>query len=524
MRSTFHGLETARRGLFSQQTALQTTGHNIANANTEGFTRQRVNFVAAEAIEVPGISHSTAPGQLGTGVKFSDIDRLRESFLDGQYRNQNKQYGEWNVRKDTLDKIESIINEPSESGLRSVVDGFWQSLQDLANRPDGLTERSVVMEKTVTMTNAFNSVANRITDLKKDLNDSISAKVTDLNTITSQIAKLNDQILHIEALGDKANDLRDQRDLLTDKLSKLVNIDVTNTSKGYTIKIGNTQLVAANQSTPLDANALPADINSGEIYGYIYSRDQITNSFQGQLDQMVNGLVNGEFQLTLPAGTVLPDNTTVTLPDNTTLTFTGAARTLGSDLTVKVKGFNGLHQLGYTMQDPLQAGGAFFTTKDGSSNFTAANITLNPSVKSDVRNIATSTRTYMVGTTEKVVKGDNQLALWAGQLSHTLIDFSTASGTGNSAINGQGTFGDYIRSMIGKIGVQSQEATRQAQNQQILVDQVDSQRQSVSGVSIDEEMANMIKYQHAYDASARMITTIDQMLDKIINGMGVVGR
>lgn len=127
MRSTFHGLETSKRGLFAQQTAMNTTGHNIANANTVGYSRQVVNFTASRPIEVPGISSSTAPGQLGTGVNFSDIGRVRESFLDGQYRDQNQSLGNWEVQRATLGRIEEIINEPSETGMSSVLDDFWNS-------------------------------------------------------------------------------------------------------------------------------------------------------------------------------------------------------------------------------------------------------------------------------------------------------------------------------------------------------------------------------------------------------------
>ncbi|GBF10536.1 flagellar hook-associated protein FlgK [Tepidibacillus sp. HK-1] len=528
MRSTFHGLETAKRGLFAQQTAIQTTGHNIANANTKGYTRQMVDFVASKPIEAPGLSHSTAPGQLGTGVDFSNIRRIRESFLDEQFRNQNKDYGDWTIRQDTLEKLEAIVNEPSDYGIRSVVDDFWNAWQDLAGQPDNLTARSVVMERAGAMADAFNDVASKLQDLKNDLTESINIKVTEVNTLTKQIANLNKEIFRVEGLGDQANDLRDQRDLLTDQLSKLVNIDVINAPNGYTIKMGNTELVnGINVPTVLDANALPADLTSGEIHGYLLSRDQYVQDFQAQMDAMVKGLVEGEFELTIPTGTILPDGTTLTKTDGTTVTYTGDAnqRTVTSDITVIIKGINGLHQLGYTLQDPLQAGGLFFTTKDGSGSFTANNIQVNPDITADVRNIAASTRTYTYndGTNppvEKVVKGNNQLALWIGQMRNVSITFDNT----NNAVSGEGTFDEYFRSMVGQLGVKAQEATRQAENQKVLVEQVDSRRESVSGVSLDEEMANLIKFQHAYNASARMITTIDEMLDKVINGMGIVGR
>ncbi|OEF99501.1 flagellar hook-associated protein FlgK [Vulcanibacillus modesticaldus] len=527
MRSTFHGLETAKRGLFAQQTAMQTTGHNIANANTKGYSRQVVNFVASSPLEVPGITNSTAPGQLGSGVDFSSIKRVRETFLDDQFRNQNKSYGDWSIRRNTLEKIEAVINEPSEQGIRTVLDNFWNSWQELAGQPDNLTARSVVMETAMALTDTFNDIAYKFGDLKRDLEESIKIKVDDANTLITQIAELNGEIYRIERLGDNANDLRDQRDLLTDNLSKLINIDVTETAKGYTITSGATQLVADNETTLLDVNGLPDDISGGEINGFLVSLEHV-DTFQAQLDQMVKGLVEGEFDLTIPKGTILPEGTTLTKVDGTELTFSGdaTARTVTAEITVRVKGFNGLHQLGYTLNDPLQPGGLFFTTKDGSNNFVAGNIQLNPEIALDIRNIATSTSTYTVsgatGNEEKVIKGNNQLALWLAQMRNALITFDESEV--EAAIDGEGTFDENFRAMVGRLGVKTQEAIRQEENSRILTEQVDSRRQSVSGVSLDEEMANLIKFQQAYNASARMITTIDQLLDKLINGTGVVGR
>lgn len=528
MRSTFHGLETVKRGLFAQRTGMQTTGHNIANANTEGFSRQRVNYVASNPMEVPAMSRSTAPGQLGTGVDFSDITRLRESFLDDQFRNQNKSYGDWTIRQDTLEKIETIINEPSDSGIRTVVDNFWNAWQDLAGNPDNLTARSVVLENAMAMADAFNDIAYKLTDLKNDLTENIHVKVDEANALIRQIAELNGEIFRAERLGNRSNDLRDQRDLFTDQLSKLINIEVTPTENGYVITSDGTELINGLDTSLLDAAALPSDLNSGELHGLLISRDDYVTTFQNQLNQMVKGLMEGEFELTIPKGTILPEGTTFTLDDGTEVTYTGdrSQREVTSDITVKVKGINGVHQLGYTLQEPLQAGEAFFITKDGSDHLIAGNLQVNPNIAQDARNIAASTNTYIYndgsGDVEKVVKGNNQLALWIAQIRHTTLTFDT-TGT-NGEISGEGTFDANFRAMVGRLGVKTREAIRQAENHRVLVEQVDSRRQSVSGVSLDEEMSDMMKFQHAYNAAARMMTTMDELLDKVINGMGVVGR
>ena len=178
MRSTFHGLETAKRSLFTQQAALSTTGHNIANANTVGYSRQVVNITASRPIEASGLMSSNAPGQLGTGVEFTSITRMREKFLDDQYRNENKSYGNWTIQAGTMDKLEAIINEPSDTGIRKVLDNFWKSWSDLAKDPDNVTGRKIVKENAMALSNAFNFTNKQLQDLQNDLSSNIEVKST----------------------------------------------------------------------------------------------------------------------------------------------------------------------------------------------------------------------------------------------------------------------------------------------------------------------------------------------------------
>lgn len=532
MRSTFHLLETAKRSLFTQQAALQTTGHNIANANTVGYSRQVVNMQATRPIEAVGMSHSTYPGQLGTGVEFTSITRVREKFLDDQFRNENKSYGNWSIQSDTLEKLETIVNEPSDTGIRTVLDNFWKSWSDLTKDPENVTGRKIVRENALALSDAFNFTSKQLSDLSGDLTANIGVKATEATSIASSIASLNKEIQRIEGLGDDANDLRDQRDLLTDNLSKIVNINITDTPQGYTINMGAVNLVTGGTSGTLTTESVMSsyssgDLNSGEITGMIISRDRYVADYQKQLDTLANTIANGEITVTIPEGSVLPDGIELTkvLADGSTqnVTLTGSDRTVGSGgLTVKLKGINGLHQLGYNLSDPVETGGAFFTASDGSSTITAANFQLSADIKADPSKIATSLRTSGTGTSEKVVKGNNVLALLMSGLKDTPFNFNL-SGGGSAAIT-QGTTSDFFTSIVGQLGVQASEASRQMTNQNALVEQVDSRRQSVSGVSIDEEMTNMIKFQHAYSAAARVMTAVDEMLDKVINGMGTVGR
>jgi flagellar hook-associated protein 1 FlgK len=514
MRSTFHGIETMKRSLFTQQTALQTTGHNIANASTAGYSRQRVNMNASKPMEAPGMMRSTSTGQLGTGVESGSITRIRAGFLDDQFRNENKNYGSYSIQADTLDKLESIVNEPSDTGLRTVLDNFWKSWSDLSLDPENVTGRKIVRENAMVLADSFNTTSRQLSDLNSDLTQNISVKVTEVNTALDTISKLNLEIRKIEGFGDNANDLRDQRDLLTDQISKIVNVSVTDTSGGYTISMGNQVLVSDAAFTPLTADtvndAYGTDLNSGEIYGMVTSRDKYVKDYQSQLDTMVNAVANADIKVTVPAGSVLPNGITL---DG--VTYTGASRTLASDLTVTVQGVNGLHKLGYTMMSPVTAGGDFFTSKDGGP-LTAANFQVNSQIQSDPGYIASSLRTVGSGAAETVVKGNNGLALLMSQVRDLSFDFSSVT---SGAMLNSGTMDDYYSSMVGQLGVQSQAANRQSVNSKAILDQVDSKRLSESGVSLDEEMANMVMFQHAYNAAARMMTTMDEMLDKIINGL-----
>lgn len=528
MRSTFTGIEMAKRALFTQQAALTTTGHNVANANTRGYSRQVVNMVAARPIEAVGLMSSTVPGQMGQSVEFSSITRIRDQFLDTQFYNENKSFGEWDVRQTTLDKLEAIINEPSDTGVRTVLSNFWNTWQELSKQPDNLTARAVVKESALALTDALNHTSKQLTDLTQDLTDNINVNVSFINSTVDQVSKLNNEIFRIEGLGNDANDLRDQRDVLLDDLSKVINITVTENGDGYTVAMGGQVLVSGfNVESTVSAESLQSafgtDLQSGSIYGMIYSRDTLVKSYSAELDAMVNTMVNGDITLTLPAGAVVPEGTVV---GGVTYTGTVADRTLEEtdNRQITVQGFNGLHKLGYVLKDgTFQTGADFFQTSDGGA-VTAANIKLNPAIENNVSNIAASLRTYVdpADNVEKIVRGNNDTALLIAGLTQQRFNFDP-SGTGNVVLK-DGTIDEFFRAIVGQLGVQSQEALRQSRNQQVLVEQVDSRRQSVSGVSMDEEMANMIKFQHAYNAAARAMTTYDEALDKVINGMGIVGR
>ena len=247
-------------------------------------------------------------------------------------------------------------------------------------------------------------------------------------------------------------------------------------------------------------------LTNGEVHGMIKSRDTLVSDYKKQMDELANTLANGDIEITLPAGSVIPATNALGL----------AGGALATDTKVTVKGLNGLHQLGYTMDGTTTPGLPFFTAAGGGTAITAGNISLNAEILADPNKIATSLRTTDASGTETVIKGNNTLAILLANLKDTPM--KSADGMRNAAIGAQ------FSAIVGQLGVQSQEAARQTSNSEFLVEQVETRRQSVSGVSLDEEMSNMIKFQHAYNASARFMTTYDELLDKLINSTGTVGR
>lgn len=525
MRSTFHGLEVAKRGLYAQQTAIATAGHNITNANTPGYSRQRVNFSAAAAIDVPGLNRTYTPGQLGTGVTFSSIERMRERFLDDQFRYEAGSYGAWNVQKDVLEKLELIFGEPGETGMSSVIDAFWNAWQELSREPENLEARAVVKERSQALLDVFQHADRKLTELKDDLSTNLDLKLTQANTYIQQIAQLNGEIRRIENVGDQANDLMDQRDLLVDKLAELVQIDVKIGSDGlYEIALVNADgsagqvLVDENgpqffQTTTDNTGTIDPlnTVTGGEIYGIIHSRDTLVAAYQEQLNAMFAGIIFGEVTVNIPAGSVLP----VDVEDVDGHTYPAETAVPDGGIKVVVNGINGLLQLGWTVREnangDAQQGVPLFDGFD-ENNFSIQDVQLNDQIAHDLGMIAAS---FRIDDEGNVLKGNGDLALAIAQLRDGEFQFGDEM---------SGTFDEYFRAVLGQLGVQTQEATRQTNNQKVILNAVDQRRMSVSGVSLDEEMTNLIQFQHAYNAAARMMTTLDQMFETIINRMGVVGR
>ena len=285
--SNFLSMEIGKRSIMTHQTALSVTGHNIANANTVGYTRQSPTLVTTRPHYTPNLTSNSGIGQLGTGVEVAYLERLRDAFLDGQIRNENKTTGYWSAIQDTLAKIEVILNEPSNDGLRTVMDQFWESWQDLSAHPESESVRAVVAQRGAALADAFNHTYQQLTELREDVNAFVRVKVDEINSIAQQMADLNQQILSITIAGKQPNDLLDKRDLLIDELSRIADVTVNYDHNGMvSVQLGGRPLVQGKDFAVMDTvtdkrgmhqvvwadTKTAVNVNGGELRGLLDAR------------------------------------------------------------------------------------------------------------------------------------------------------------------------------------------------------------------------------------------------------------
>lgn len=515
MGSTFMGLETSKRGLQTQQSALYTTGHNISNANTLGYSRQRVNMEATSGFPGVGLNAGTMPGFLGTGVTAGSIQRIRDGFVDKQFRDETNKLGYWESRTDAISQMEDVLAEPSEYGLQQSLTDFWKSLGVLSTDPENGGARAVVVERGVAVADSFNYIHKSLKNIQDNLGKEIGASVNTINSILKQVGDLNKQITDVEPNGYMPNDLYDARDNLLDQLSQLVPIEVSYEKSGgnalaisegsatVRIKTGDATnpfitVVSKNsfsQMSPTAADGTDESKNpKGAITGFAFSGgpEEITNlkvenmQNSGSLKSQVNsyGFQEGGTEKGL-------------YPD--------MLAELDRMAKVFIEEFNKVHKSGEPLPTPEGQ-----PAKDKVENFFegtgAASIKVLESVRKDPSRVNASNAAGEAGN------GAN-----AKNLGDVL--FKPLEGLGGDTV--QSFFSGKI---IGELGVKGQQAINMTKNAGTLLGAVSNRRDSISSVSLDEEMTNMISFQQAYNASARMITVVDETLDKIINGMGVVGR
>lgn len=458
--SSFFDLNIAVSALRAQQYALSVTGQNIANANTSGYRRQDIQFEATTPSSEVAARTPSGAVYLGTGVTVSAVRRLQDQYMDTQYRLESQNQGMWESRSNSLNQIETLFPEPGGSGLNNMMDQFWNSWQDLASSPESVPDRTAVIEKATALADRLREVYNGMRTMQMEMNNSVEDKVTNINRIASQIATLNVQITQSSIGDSKPNDLMDMRDNLLEQLSKAVKVDAQGTT-------GNDTIVS------IDGKTL---VQGGHVNELSLSKDSTgLSSIKWSDDNSAVSIRGGELK-------GLMDVRDGDIPQ-----FIASLNQIASGI---VNAVNAAHAAGAdTSGNPA---GTFFVA--GSD---ASNIAVNPAVVADPTKVAASGNGSL---------GDNSTAVAISKLSSSIV------------IGGQ-TISAAYAALVGSVGAKTQEATVQLTAHNSTLTQLQNQRDSISGVSLDEEMTNMIKYQKSYDAAARVVTMINDMLDTVINRM-----
>jgi flagellar hook-associated protein 1 FlgK len=452
--SSFYGLQTSLRGLMAQQRMLDTTGHNIANASTAGYSRQEATLAASPALQVQAGSTANGAGaHIGSGVDVQSYRRIRDQFLDLQYRGQNTNLQEWSARASGLDSAELALAEPGENGVNQQLADFWSAWSTLSQGATEPAAKQVVIEKGNSLADSISSVRAQMAQAQSVAQaqyDDITrpAGGTDqggqIAQIATQLADLNTTISHFLTAGDAPNDLLDRRDQLLDQLSGYGQISVEQLDTG-------------------SLNVSFVDKVTGTTYPIVADQTATWGGPPAGDNWTPGGQMGGLLGIAkVPGGTI-----------------DGYLSTLDSIATTIATTVNSAY------------GGSFFTVGTPAAGTLEVDpaLQLNPS--------------SLVGGSGG--PGSNDIALAVSKLA------------GDPTIDGA------YQAFVAQVGSNVNEAERQQGNAQVLTDSVEDRRQSVAGVSMDEEMSNMVRFQRAYQASARAMSTMDEMLDVLINRTGKVG-
>lgn len=504
MASTFRGLETGKSGLIAASLNQEVTGQNIANANTEGYTRQSTVSSAKKPAGTGYVISQVYNKMVGQGVEVTDVRQYRSAYLDQQYRNQNATFNYYEYRQQGLTYLTGVMNElDDDSSLTICLEEFTTALQNLASDPTSQENRLNVQQQATTLTQNVNYIYDQMIDLWKDQNESVNTVAQNINSKADQIALLNQAIASYERSGTTANELRDKRNLLLDELSGLVNItystNATNSSM-VDVQISGLTLVDGNTTNQIQ-------ISESSAYNSDTQEKYYELSLNGTQLNYGSEITGGELYAHME---LVNNNSSV----NSGIPY--YISQLNSFAQQIAKTINEIHVTGYTY--PSSENGSTSSTgvnffdvpvaaSDGQEYYeliTGGNFSLSDAVKDSVWNIAASSASIdLSASSTQASNADIASKLYA-------------------AANG-GAFNSSLNTMVAHLAIASEQTEGLLDTSDSLLSSVDSQRTSLSGVSLNEETTNLIMYQQSYNVAARMITTIDEMLNTLINGTGRVG-
>lgn len=457
-------MDTGKRSLMNSQTALQTVGHNIANKTTEGFSRQRVELLSNQPIGEGNL-------QIGMGARAGVVTRVNNPWLEKQIQREGMTMGYDDSRSDAMSRVEQVYNEQNNKGLNQYVTDFFNSFRELSNNPESLASRTMVRESATAMTKDFTRLTDQLHAVQEDLDGQIKTSVEEINQITKEIASLNEKVQSVEVNKVPANDERDRRDLLLKKLGEKIDISWAEGRDGLvTVTAGRTAILVSGTGS-LELKAAATNM-----------RNRVEVFFQGTgtpaniTDQITGGRIGGALQVR--------DQVIEGLLDQADK----MAYTLAKEV-------NAAHIEGF---DKYGKSGVLFFDMPADMKGAAASISLNKTVFNDVGRIAAASKPH--------APGDNTVANVISSLQYRqVMDGGTA------------TMDDFYNTQVGQVGALTQRAIKAQESQKNMMSQLTNIRESISGVSLDEETTKMIEFQKAYDASARLIRTADEMFDTVLN-------
>ena len=473
-------LNVARNALLAQQIGMEVTSQNIANVNTPGYSRQKAVFESLGASTASRI-------KIGHGVEIDSVIQYVDEYTTKAMNQKTASSSEYDAKAAVLSRLETVFNETTDQNLSKIMDEFWKAWHDLANNPGGMAERTSLINKAEVLARQFNGMSNDLTQIKRNMNSNIKATILELNGIIEGIADLNQKIVAAESSQTTANDLRDQRRVLLEELSTLVEntyLEDDNgsirvlTSDGFLLVDGNQYYGFEQEDDAIYWNDIQSDV-SGRIYGgemaaWLDLRDEIISERMANLDEL--------------AGTLMQQ-------------------------------VNALHTVGYTLSG--ETGKYFFddfrtapeTPNAGDYSGAAAYIQLSADVLGQPENVAAGGISGDPGDNENA---RNILTLQTDDTLQIRKWTYEDRGANRSSSLQTGTMDDYYRSLTGELGFLIGDNTQRGSFSRAMLVDLDKIRESVSGVNLDEEMTELIKIQRSYEAAAKLVSVGDEMLQTIL--------
>lgn len=594
MSGLFDIFNVVKRGMATQQTALNVTSHNIANADTDGYSVQRANIKTTEPFGMPSIYTAGQVGQMGTGSTVASIDRSRNAFLDTQIRNEDSTLGEYDIREQFLSDVQAVLNDTSKTGLASVLDSFWDSWQQLSTNPEpDSTARTLVLQDANALTTAINQDYEKLQNLETNAGDLIQQQVFEVNSFLNQINDLNEQIKAVKVGGETPNDLYDKRDLLLDQLSKRFGFDIKS-DNASSEDLGQIYINAkVDINTDGTVSTVKKDLSSSDtgVISYLnvtHNKDVTHNiddyavnvyvggdsnnviKINGLSKDQVNSYVNlnskgdiTSYKLQTvfynQSGDFNSANSTDVLESITPADFSSGSlnglTTISTEIEDYKKELNNLAKVLAVSVNTIHSGTIdssdtkavnFFNVDAETSDEAAKDISVAIDKADDINAGSIIKYDSNGNLIPPDSTGNGERATMIGQLRNTVMDVLKIANTSNtdnirktfaenvlgsntvlkdisniklqSASSGE-SLNSYYKSTVTALGVSGQEAVRMVTNENTMLSQLESKRDSVSGVSLDEEITNMIQFQRSYEANAKMISVVDELLNTVVNGL-----